>query len=127
MDGEKKNNFKTGLASICGDCVNSVGLCSWSAKFIPVEGWKAEPVKRRLGSGDIVTGFAVKECPKFIMDVRKKEVHDETIKQSYWTVAEKKYVFQNYGKIPTCQIAKKLNRTVGAVHKVVSVERKRSK
>lgn len=49
-------------ASICLGCKKSVGLCSWSHNFVPVDGWKAQEVK---GSGYRLPSFCVIECPEF--------------------------------------------------------------
>lgn len=54
-------------SSICLDCKKSGGNCSWSSKFIPVEGWDAEFVE---GSKKAVRlpSYRVKSCPEFQKD-----------------------------------------------------------
>lgn len=56
--------------TICWDCKKATGFCSWSEKFIPVEGWKATPtiVKIANNYGKNKTfddSFIVHECPLF--------------------------------------------------------------
>ncbi len=58
--------------SLCQDCKNSVGLCSWSAHLIPVTGWTAEKTtlsgyKKRYNS------YQVTDCPKFELDETKRK------------------------------------------------------
>lgn len=61
-------------ASLCWRCVNAVpsddGLrgCSWSRRFVPVEGWHAErnDLKTvRLGVVTVCESYFVHGCPKF--------------------------------------------------------------
>lgn len=59
-------------SNICIDCKKSCGLCAWSAKLKPVEGWTATPIKKRVSSGSLVDGFYVVACPKFEFDERGK-------------------------------------------------------
>ena len=61
----------TSNQSMCGDCVRSVGLCSWSHSLKPVPGWDAEMVLRRNNDGSYTKGFCVKSCPEFIKEERK--------------------------------------------------------
>ena len=56
--------------TICWDCKRATGFCSWSEKFIPVEGWKATPTKvkivnRQNGENIFTDSFIVHECPLF--------------------------------------------------------------
>jgi len=50
--------------TLCWDCRNAIGGCSWSTLFKPVEGWKAEPTKNKEGA----TSFNVIKCPEFKRD-----------------------------------------------------------
>lgn len=55
-----------GQSSICIDCENSCGLCSWSAKFKPVKGWTATARKKYIQTGNkTVQGYKVTACPQF--------------------------------------------------------------
>ena len=47
--------------TLCWDCENYIGGCSWTKDFKPVEGWKAEEV---TNSNNTDT-YLVRECPQF--------------------------------------------------------------
>ena len=47
--------------TLCWDCENCIGGCSWTKDFEPVEGWKAEPVT----NSDNSDTYLVSECPQF--------------------------------------------------------------
>lgn len=51
--------------TLCWDCVNATNSrCSWSKRFIPVEGWTA--TKTRLNvTTRYVESYIVHECPQF--------------------------------------------------------------
>ena len=53
--------------TICWDCMNANGRCSWSQRLEPVKGWTAEPTIIRY-AGKIDSSYAVKACPMFIKD-----------------------------------------------------------
>ena len=63
--------------SICWDCANCYGGCSWSERFIPVAGWEAE---QRNISGhnkgeyekEAIISYRVDKCPMFVQDVKTK-------------------------------------------------------
>lgn len=57
-------------ANICVLCKNSCGLCAWSAKLKPVQGWNAKPIKKRTARGNLVDGFYIIDCPKYEPDKR---------------------------------------------------------
>lgn len=48
-------------STLCWDCKNAVGWCSWSREFEPVNGWDAE-YKPNLDS------YLVNDCPEFERD-----------------------------------------------------------
>ena len=50
--------------TLCWDCANSTGNCSWSARLVPVKGWKAIETKKNTA----LSSFVVLECPKFERD-----------------------------------------------------------
>ena len=61
--------------TLCWTCQNACGGCSWSKRFIPVEGWDA---KRR----DVMKGqdhrtpnesYFVISCPQYVPDKPRKE------------------------------------------------------
>lgn len=49
--------------TLCWDCTNATGACSWSANFTPVKGWDAERIVKPEG----VT-YQVNACPLFDRD-----------------------------------------------------------
>lgn len=64
---ETKNNV---CSSICGECKKSVGLCSWSARLIPVKNWTAKKVKRKSAYPMFRNGYKVIKCPLFEKETR---------------------------------------------------------
>lgn len=61
--------------SICWNCKKACNTdkcyCSWSEKFIPVEGWEAEETSfKNKGSNEIIKSYCVISCPKFASDDR---------------------------------------------------------
>ena len=65
-----EKNYFSGIkkSSICLDCKKSVGLCSWSHSFVPVEGWKAKGVKTK----SIGESYLVEKCPEFESDANNR-------------------------------------------------------
>lgn len=68
-----------GWRQICWQCkhaTNKYGVCSWSARLKPVEGWEAEKVERDTGEymKNGITyhvygvGYQIKKCPLFEED-----------------------------------------------------------
>lgn len=50
--------------TLCYYCAKATtGGCSWSKKFIPVEGWKAKPT---ILDGGRTHSFEVFRCPEFV-------------------------------------------------------------
>ena len=49
--------------SLCFDCYNATGGCSWSKFLIPVKGWVAEKTSDEYGGC-----YRVDSCPKFARD-----------------------------------------------------------
>ncbi len=60
-DNTSKNN------TLCWSCKKSTtGECSWSKRFIPVKGWKANKNTLRDNKGNrSIISYAVKKCPEF--------------------------------------------------------------
>ena len=53
-------------ASICMECINGGGLCSWSSRCEPVPGWTAEPKKLRAnGRKHMEDSYTVTACPSY--------------------------------------------------------------
>lgn len=63
--------------SICARCANCCGRCSWSAMFVPVKGWDAEPTIINISGVRSITSFLVKSCPMFRSDATR---HTRTIR-----------------------------------------------
>lgn len=61
IKGKIYRNDRQQATSLCWDCAKACGGCSWSAKFIPVKGWKT----RANGKGEDVVA-----CPKFVGDAK---------------------------------------------------------
>lgn len=57
--------------TICGTCKRSAGKCSWSAKYVPVEGWEAIPTKIAVDK-NFDDSYAVLSCPKYVENTRYK-------------------------------------------------------
>lgn len=82
-------NYWRKNATICWRCLNAVPNkagtrgCSWSRKFIPVEGWTAEATdiycqrwnsKTRTRENDkSAISYIVRSCPEFVPDGREDE------------------------------------------------------
>ena len=54
-------------ATICWDCKNAYGRCSWSQKFTPVDGWVAIPteIKQVARGTKSTSSYIVKSCPLY--------------------------------------------------------------
>jgi hypothetical protein len=59
----------TEQGNICFDCAHACGGCSWSARFEPVPGWTAEPVKIRYYNTHegpkFTRTYRITACPQF--------------------------------------------------------------
>ena len=51
--------------TLCWSCKNCIDGCSWSKKFKPVKGWKAD--KTYIPSDGSIS-YMVHECPKYKLD-----------------------------------------------------------
>ena len=76
-----------GKSSICIDCEKSCGLCAWSSKLKPVEGWTAKPIKR-VTKDKIYDGYLVTECPLFEPADRKYNTCDTWTEEEIDTLKE---------------------------------------
>ena len=56
--------------TICWDCKNACGGCSWSDhwRHTPVPGWTAVETKVRMNSELFAQSFIVIACPEFVRD-----------------------------------------------------------
>lgn len=60
--------------TLCWDCANYCGGCSWSRNFTPVEGWSANLHRSdRYNHGKLIgvtESYEVISCPEFVSDSR---------------------------------------------------------
>lgn len=71
--GDEMGNYeKATTMSICINCKNLGGRCSWSRRYIPVEGWEAKRVKRKHAFPPHEYGYKVIRCPQFEREERDK-------------------------------------------------------
>lgn len=56
--------------TLCWDCENALGGCSWSDhwKHEPVKGWTAVRRDLRIKEGGEVESYRVIQCPEFVRD-----------------------------------------------------------
>ena len=56
--------------TLCWDCANALGGCSWSEypTQTPVEGWEAERRDIHNKQGEDIESYIVIKCPQFIRD-----------------------------------------------------------
>lgn len=66
-DKKKTVNRQKQIDTLCWDCHNSTGGCSWSSEFKPVDGWEAIPTVIKNGKYP-ENSFIVISCPCFIRD-----------------------------------------------------------
>lgn len=64
-------------SSICWDCANACGRCSWSHNFTPVKGWIVTPTKFNIHENKMINSYIVHKCPLF-----KKESKDCIVRVS---------------------------------------------
>lgn len=63
---DRKNMYQKSN-TLCWECANACGGCSWSESLEPVKGWEAEPVTIKSYAVD---SFLVKWCPEFEPEMR---------------------------------------------------------
>lgn len=56
--------------TICWNCAKAYGYCSWSAGFVPVEGWEA--LETAYEGIRYTTSFVVYKCPQYEKEVVRK-------------------------------------------------------
>jgi hypothetical protein len=67
LDSDKK--------TLCWKCGNAASKgCSWSDKFIPVDGWTAEYKPIKVARNRIADSYLVTACPEYIADIPLKVV-----------------------------------------------------
>ena len=64
-----------GDQSLCWNCKNCFGGCSWSESFEPVEGWRAERTIIQHFNTE-TPSFLVRNCPLFAPDDGEREYID---------------------------------------------------
>ena len=105
-------------ANICINCKNSCGLCAWSRKLKPVEGWTAKPIKKRTTDGKMVDSFYISDCPQFVPEKRPPRANAWTCEE---TVLLKRMLKQ---KIRHKRIAEMLNRPINTVEYKIGLLKK---
>lgn len=79
--------------TICWDCSNCYGGCSWAEDGVPVEGWVAERCDRELNEKKRKnrnwTGYSVSYCPEFEPDApdRNLKLVSDTNRHGWQTLA----------------------------------------
>lgn len=74
-----KENSDKFHGTICWNCSNATGNCSWSKNFTPIDGWKAKKTILNLGYSDYsgkpkkAVSYIVKKCPEFEPDEPRKQ------------------------------------------------------
>ena len=63
---------RKGDQSLCWNCKNCFGGCSWSERFEPVEGWSAERTTIEYFNTE-TPSFLVRDCPLFAADDGERE------------------------------------------------------
>ena len=61
--------------SLCWNCKNCFGGCSWAERFEPVEGWSAERTTIEYFNTK-TPSFLVRDCPLFAVDDGEREYID---------------------------------------------------
>lgn len=51
--------------TICWSCANATGMCNWSSKLEPVEGWTAIEKPIVVGKEKTKPSYKVIDCPEF--------------------------------------------------------------
>ena len=106
-------------SSICADCVRCVGLCSWSAKFVPIPGWDADVVLRRNTDGTYTKGFNVKSCPLFTSESRESTYSERLVtsthKNGAWSNRDKEFFKENLSTMSDDELSVILQRSVASV------------
>ena len=62
---------ETRKETLCWECKNACGGCSWSKAFKPVEGWDADKTTVKCENGTTYGSYHVKSCPEFIPNDRR--------------------------------------------------------
>lgn len=58
--------------TLCWECRNAAGGCSWADDLKPVDGWDAEKtIVQGDGAGGTFDSFCVKSCPEYVPDDRR--------------------------------------------------------
>lgn len=58
--------------TLCWRCQHSTGknMCSWAQRFVPVQGWDAQPTLLASSQGKMQDSFHVRKCPQFEKEER---------------------------------------------------------
>lgn len=86
--------------SICENCQNAVGGCSWSKSFEPVDGWVALELDADVQvSSDPVKTYKIYFCPEFVLDAENDPMGME---RQHNVLAELLYtIYRDLGRFNT--------------------------
>lgn len=106
--------FSKEQETLCWCCEKTLGCCSWSNDFTPVEGWDATPTvlncgTHRLSSGEektnTIDSYCVHDCPEFELmhyikeNLGKPGFNTEEIKIAVLKQAKKERIAKNNGDV----------------------------
>lgn len=136
--------------TLCWKCANACGGCSWSADFIPVDGWNAIPtiISANHGCGLYadIESYIVKSCPRFKDDsaryakqkplycstkvIKKRPFRAKTAKGSLrdriWKMADREERIErlNGDSKTICELVFKFNNTINDICEYMFVSEK---
>lgn len=61
---------KNDKGSLCWNCKNALGGCSWSKSYVPIKGWKAIRSDVKTALHTYVESYFVLECPEYVKEKR---------------------------------------------------------
>lgn len=69
---KKRIDFKHYTQTLCWDCANACGGCTWSSRLQPVRGWQAEETEIIIYRNGYVRegSYRVISCPQFYRDAK---------------------------------------------------------
>lgn len=106
------------MVNICIECKKSCGLCCWSGKLKPVDGWTAKPIKKRISSGRLIDGYQITACPKFERNERPKPAY-------IWSAEEEAKLKELLKqKVRRKLIAEVLNKPESTIHNKILLLRR---
>ena len=103
-------------ATICWKCSRACGGCSWSAAFIPVEGWTAKPTKINHDFADgrhqVIDSFRVDQCPQFENDETRYRTNNKIappIVRGFHNPTNKSQLRRAFEALPREELERRIN------------------